>query len=34
MSNVCYLIIDEADTFWDSGYGDIINGYVEIIMKR
>ncbi len=31
LSNVNYLVIDEADTFLDNSYKDMIDGYVKII---
>ena len=29
ISNSCFLVIDEADTFFDSGYGEVIQSYIK-----
>jgi superfamily II DNA/RNA helicase len=34
LSNVNYLVVDEADTFFDSGFGEVIESYVKKILEK
>lgn len=33
-SNLSYFVIDEADTFLDSGYRDIVQGYIKLLTEK
>jgi superfamily II DNA/RNA helicase len=34
LSNLSYLVIDEADTFLDSGFSDVIKSFSEIVIRK